>query len=96
MLPAVLYAVFRFVVLQDMHKNHVASHTLHTLATLVVSKSSSTHCDQQQSRQADADYELFPENWIFDKRWSKGAAVKDSEGRRIEFIEVGGRVCLYW
>ena len=44
----------------------------------------------------NAESEAFPSDWLFHFRWSKGKGgggetAKDAGGRRIEFLDVGGR-----
>ncbi|KAL7750962.1 hypothetical protein RI367_003542 [Sorochytrium milnesiophthora] len=45
--------------------------------------------------EANADHTKFPDTWLFHHRWSKGSRSKTPpkmpDGRRIEFVTVGGR-----
>ncbi|KAI6364960.1 hypothetical protein MCOR25_005556 [Pyricularia grisea] len=48
-----------------------------------------------------ADSDLFPDDWLFNHRWGKGAASRTGEqarlpgGERLAFLTVGGRTSCY-
>ena len=44
---------------------------------------------------ADADYTLFPDDWLFHFRWTGKKASQDAHGNRIDFITVGSRTSAY-
>ncbi len=45
--------------------------------------------------EVDADYERFPENWLFHFRWGGARGASEIEGQAIERIEVGGRTTAW-
>ncbi len=43
----------------------------------------------------EADYGLYPKNWLFHYRWGKGKNATDGKGREILFETIGGRTTAW-
>jgi len=44
---------------------------------------------------AEADYTLFPDDWLFHYRWTGKKTSHDAQGNRIDFITVGSRTSAF-
>jgi len=43
----------------------------------------------------DADDSKFPKSWLFHSRWGKNSEATTHDGKRIEFLTIGGRTTAY-
>lgn len=49
----------------------------------------------RKSVNVDADYERFPENWLFHHRWGGGRGAQEIQGKKIVRDTVGGRTTAW-
>ena len=44
---------------------------------------------------ADARKHRFPEDWLFHRRWGKDPDARTHDGRRVDFVQIGGRTTAW-
>ncbi|KAJ2492107.1 hypothetical protein IWW37_001684 [Coemansia sp. RSA 2050] len=76
------------------HPQQLAS-TLSELQTAVLLQQLKDICNK--AVEVNAESKLFPEDWLFHYRWSKGRGRQPAmpNGLRIEFVTVGGRTSAF-